>query len=224
MRLLLRQMDTKASRDERRQREREARQSGRLPPGQALTNRWPVLSATRPPRFDPERWRFRVGGLVEEPLELAYDELQALPRVTVVSDIHCVTRWSRLDNVWEGVSFRAIADLVRPLPAAKFVLFRCMVPYSANLPLEACLEDDVLFAWAHDGAPLIPEHGWPLRLVLPQRYFWKSAKWVNGVEFMAKDKLGYWEKLGYHNEGDPRKEQRNSLNLRLRVPRRFRSE
>lgn len=181
-----------------------------------------MLSTTGAPRFDPDTWRFTVMGLVERPLTLSYWEFLKLPHVEVTSDIHCVTRWSRLDNVWEGVLFRTIADMVGPLPEAEFVFFRCMVPYSVNLPLEACLDDDVLFAHTHDGLPLTPQHGWPLRLVVPKRYFWKSAKWVNGVELMEKDKLGYWEKLSYHNEGDPWKEQRRSLNLGLRVPKRFR--
>src|SRR5579884_1913781 len=202
-------------RNERRQREREARDSGRLPPGQALTNHWPVLSATPPPRFNPDKWRFRVGGLVQHPLDLIYDDLLRLPHVEVESDIHCVTRWSRFDNLWEGVSFRSIAEIVQPLPEARFVLFRCMVPYSTSLPLEVCMDDNVLFAHTHDGLPLLPEHGWPLRLVVPNRYFWKSAKWVNRVQFLDKDQLGFWEKIGYHNEGDPWKEQRNALNLAL---------
>jgi DMSO/TMAO reductase YedYZ molybdopterin-dependent catalytic subunit len=119
-------------------------------------------------------------------------------------------------------AFRTIAEMARPLPEAEFVLFRCMVPYSSNLPLAACMEDNVLFAHTHDGLPLLPDHGWPLRLVVPDLYFWKSAKWVNSVEFMDKDRLGFWEKMGYHNGGDPWQEQRRSLNLTLRVPRRFR--
>jgi DMSO/TMAO reductase YedYZ molybdopterin-dependent catalytic subunit len=199
-----------------------ARDQGRLPPGQALTEKWPVLSATPPPRFKPNNWRFRVTGLVERPLSLTYAEFLDLPHVEVRSDIHCVTRWSRLDNLWEGVSFRTVAEIAQPKPEARFVLFRCMVPYSSNLPLDDCMDDDVLFAHTHDGLPLLPEHGWPLRLVVPKRYFWKSAKWVNSVEFMDKDQLGFWEKLGYHNEGDPWAEQRRSLNLSLRVPKRFR--
>jgi DMSO/TMAO reductase YedYZ molybdopterin-dependent catalytic subunit len=210
-------------RRERRQREKTAREEDRLPPGQALTDRWPVFSTTGAPRFDPETWRFRVSGLVAEPLELTYNEFLRLPHVETTSDIHCVTRWSRLDNQWEGVTFRTIAAMAKPLPEAQFVLFRCMVPYSTSLPLEACMDDDVLFAHSHDGLPLLPEHGWPLRLVVPKLYFWKSAKWVNSVEFMDKDQLGFWEKIGYHNEGDPWREQRRSLNLALRVPKRFRS-
>jgi len=160
--------------------------------------------------------------LVENELDLTYHQFLDLPHVEIRSDIHCVTRWSKLDNLWEGVSFRTLAGMAKPLPEADFVLFRCMVPYSANLPLEACMQDDVLFAHSHDGIPLLPEHGWPLRLVVPKLYFWKSAKWVNSMEFMDRDRLGYWEKLGYHNEGDPWKEQRRSLNLGLRIPRRFR--
>lgn len=209
-------------RRERRRREQELRDEGRLPPGQALTEHWPVLSTTAPPRFDAETWRFQVHGLVERPLSLTYWELLDLPQIETRSDIHCVTRWSRLDNLWEGVAFRTIAELAGPKPEALFVVFRCMVRYSTNLPLEACMRDDVLFAHSHDGVPLLPEHGWPLRLVVPQIYFWKSAKWVNDVEFMDKDQLGYWEKISYHNEGDPWKEQRRSLNLSLRVPKRFR--
>jgi DMSO/TMAO reductase YedYZ molybdopterin-dependent catalytic subunit len=210
-------------RKERRQREQAAREAHRLPPGQALTDRWPVLSTTAPPRVDLDRWRFRVSGLVEQPLVLTYSELLKLPHIEVTSDIHCVTRWSRLDNQWEGVAFRTIAELARPLAEAHFVLFRCLVPYSANLPLQTCLDEDVLLAHTHDGLPLLPEHGWPLRLVVPKVYFWKSAKWVNSVEFMAKDQLGFWEKLGYHNDGDPWRQERRSLNLGLRVPKRFRS-
>ncbi|MGI8968765.1 MAG: sulfite oxidase-like oxidoreductase [Chloroflexota bacterium] len=210
------------SNQDRRERERAAREEGRLPRGQALTDKWPVLSLTGAPRVDLDTWRLRVTGLVEQPLELRYNELLDLPHVETVSDIHCVTRWSRFDNHWEGVLFRTIAEMVKPLPDAAFVLFRCMVPYSSNLPLETCLQDDVLFAHSRDGLPLLPDHGWPLRLVVPQLYFWKSAKWVNRVEFMSLDQLGTWEKLGYHNEGDPWQEQRRSLNLGLRVPKRFR--
>lgn len=209
-------------RQERRRLEREARESGRLPPGQALTNGWPVFSATSPPRFDPETWRFRVTGLVEAPVELTYTEFLHLPHIESVSDIHCVTRWSKFDNQWEGVACRTVLELARPLPTARFVLFRCLVPYSSNLPLEACLDDDVLFAHTHNHLPLLPDHGWPLRLVVPQLYFWKSAKWVTSMELMDQDRLGYWEKIGYHNEGDPWREQRRSLNLALRVPKRFR--
>jgi DMSO/TMAO reductase YedYZ molybdopterin-dependent catalytic subunit len=209
-------------RHERRAREEDARAAGRLPPGQALTDKWPVFTAAGPPRFDPTKWRFRVDGLVEQPLTFTYDEFLALPQIERTSDIHCVTRWSRLDNTWEGVSFRTIAELARPKAEAKFVLFRCMVPYSSNLPLEACMEEGVLFAHSHDGVFLLPEHGWPLRLVVPQLYFWKSAKWVNRVDFLEKDQLGFWEKLGYHNGGDPWKQQRRALNLALRIPKRFR--
>jgi DMSO/TMAO reductase YedYZ molybdopterin-dependent catalytic subunit len=209
-------------REERRRLENEARERGRLPPGQALTDRWPILSTSSPPRVDLDSWRLRVFGLVASPFELTYTEFLALPQVEITSDIHCVTRWSRLHNLWEGVAFRTIADLARPGPDAQFAFFRCLVPYSVNLPLADLLGDDVLLAHSHDGLPLLPEHGWPLRLVVPQRYFWKSPKWVKSVEFMDKDQLGYWERLGYHNEGDPWQEQRRSLNLGLRVPKRFR--
>ncbi len=209
-------------RRERRRQEAAAREAGRLPPGQALTEKWPVLSVNRPPPLDPATWRFTVTGLVDTPISLTYYEFLDLPQVKTTSDIHCVTRWSRLDNHWEGVSFRTIADIVRPVENARFVLFGCMVPYSTNLPLSECMEEGVLFAHSHDGLPLLPEHGWPLRLIVPQLYLWKSAKWVNSLKFLDKDQLGYWEKIGYHNEGDPWKEQRRSLNLGLRVPKRFR--
>ncbi len=211
-------------RDEWRKREKQARDDGRLPPGQALTDKWPVFSATGIPRFDPETWRFRVSGLVDQSLTLTYSECLRLPHVESRSDIHCVTRWSKLDNLWEGVAFSVIAGLAKPRPEAKFVLFGCMAPYTSNIPLEACMQDDVLFAHSHDGIPLLPEHGWPLRLVVPELYFWKSAKWVNSVQFMDKDRLGFWEKLGYHNDGNPWEEQRRSLNLGLRGPKRFRKD
>jgi DMSO/TMAO reductase YedYZ molybdopterin-dependent catalytic subunit len=209
-------------RHEHRRREEVARAAGRLPPGQALTEKWPVFTAAGPPQFDPVTWRFQVTGLVDQPLSFTYDEFLALPQVEAVSDIHCVTRWSRFDNTWEGIAFRTVAELARPKPEAKFVLFKCMAPYSSNIPLEACMDEGVLFAHSHDGVPLLPQHGWPLRLVVPQLYFWKSAKWVNRVEFLAQDQLGFWEKLGYHNEGDPWKQQRRALNLALRIPKRFR--
>lgn len=162
-------------------------------------------------------------GLVDRPFELTYAEFLDLPHVETTSDIHCVTRWSKLDNRWEGVRFSTLAAMAQPKPDARFVMARCLVPYSSNLRLETCMQDDVLFAHTHDGLPLLPQHGWPLRLVVPELYFWKSAKWVNSIEFMNRDQLGFWEKLGYHNEGDPWRQQRRSLNLGLRVPKRFRS-
>lgn len=185
-----------------------AQERPRVPPGQRVVQEWPVLHAGEVPEIDLDRWEFRVFGLVERPLRLSWEEFQRLPRVQVRSDIHCVTRWSRLDNRWEGVPFKVIAELARPLPQARYVMVHAYHGFTANLPLDDAMRDDVLFADHHDGKPLTPEHGWPLRLVVPHLYFWKSAKWVNGVEFMAEDRPGFWEQLGYHMRGDPWKEQR----------------
>lgn len=182
----------------------------RLPPGQVLTKRWPILHDGDVPAFDPTTWDFRVFGLVADPLRLTWDDFQALPRVTVTADFHCVTRWSKLDNTWEGVSFRAIAARVCPQATARFVLFHCDGGYTANLPLAALDDDDVLFALKHNGVDLTPEHGYPLRAVVPKRYAWKSAKWLRAVEFLADDRPGFWERYGYSNSADPWKEERFS--------------
>jgi DMSO/TMAO reductase YedYZ molybdopterin-dependent catalytic subunit len=199
--------------DPRRQTERAMKEAGRLPPGQSLTLKWPVLHAGDVPAFDPATWDFRVGGLVETPLALSWVELLALPRVTVTSDFHCVTRWSRFDNRWEGIAFREILARVRPRSQASHVMVLghrgdVRYGYSTNLPLSDVDRDDVLFALRHDDADLEPEHGGPLRLVVPHLYAWKSAKWVRGVIFMDADRAGYWEKLGYHMRGDPFQEER----------------
>jgi DMSO/TMAO reductase YedYZ molybdopterin-dependent catalytic subunit len=192
-----------------RQLQDDAISAGRLPPGQSLTQKWPVLQAGGVPRVDLATWRFTLNGLVDGPRELSWEEFAALPRITSHSDIHCVTRWSKLDNTWSGPSAQTVLDLVAIDPSARFV--RIQAPgYTANLPLDALLDDDVLFAMEHDGSPLTPEHGYPLRLVVPKRYFWKSVKWVTGVEFVARDEPGYWEVRGYHNEGDPFREERFS--------------
>ncbi len=180
----------------------------RIPPGQVVTSKFPVLHVGPIPPFDPQRWGFRVFGLVEEEVVLSYQEFMSLPKVETVSDFHCVTRWSRLDNAWEGVSFQEVMKRIRPRPEARYVMVHSDGGYSTNLPLQALLGGDVLFAYGHDGQDLTPEHGWPLRLVVPQRYAWKSAKWVRGLEFMEEDRPGYWEQRGYHNDGDPWKEER----------------
>ncbi|MBX6353801.1 MAG: sulfite oxidase-like oxidoreductase [Thermoflavifilum sp.] len=180
----------------------------RLPPGQFLTEKWPVLHAGDVPRVDLTRWTFRIWGLVEEERVLTWDEFMALPQTVHTSDIHCVTRWSRYDNTWEGVTFRDVVKLARPLPEAKFVLVHAEQGFTTNLPLEDCLREGVLFAHSHDGRPLTPEHGWPLRLVVPHLYFWKSAKWVRGIELLAEDRPGFWEQYGYHLYADPWQEQR----------------
>jgi DMSO/TMAO reductase YedYZ molybdopterin-dependent catalytic subunit len=201
--------------DERRVKERAMKAAGRLPPGQALTLKWPVLHAGAVPGFDPSTWDFRAGGLVEQPIDLSWAAFSALPRTSVVSDFHCVTRWSRFDNRWEGVLFREILARVKPKPEARYVMVLGHVGetrygYQTNVPLGDLDRPDVLFATHHDGEPLEPDHGFPLRLVVPHLYAWKSAKWVRGLIFMAEDKPGYWEKAGYHMYGDPFREQRFS--------------
>ena|SRR5690242_3260016 len=183
----------------------------RVPPGQYLTDKFPVLSYGPAPRFNPEKWDFRAIGLVEEPLRFSYQEFRALPQSRQVSDFHCVTTWSRLDNVWEGVKVRDLMQRVKLKPEARFVLVHCDAGYTANLPLEIFLDDDVMLAHRHDGRDLAPDHGWPLRLVVPKLYAWKSAKWVRGIEFMDSDRRGFWEVRGYHNQADPWKEERYSF-------------
>ncbi|MCI0657969.1 MAG: sulfite oxidase-like oxidoreductase [Acidobacteria bacterium] len=188
----------------------EANRKDRLPPGQVLTGKWPVLTYGETPLPELKDWRFRLFGRVGRERSLTWDEFMALPKVERISDIHCVTRWSRFANRWEGVLAKEIVKLAEPLPAARFVMVHGYGDYSTNLPLEALLGDDVLFAFKHDGAPLEPDHGGPLRLVVPRLYFWKSAKWANGLEFMDRDRAGFWERNGYHMHGDPWTEERHS--------------
>jgi DMSO/TMAO reductase YedYZ molybdopterin-dependent catalytic subunit len=183
---------------------------GRLPPNQRPTRGWPVLHASPVPKFNPALWNFRTWGEVENETEWTWDEFRALPSTTVQSDFHCVTGWSKFDNAWEGISFREIADRAKPTPKATHVMVHAEYGYTANLPLEALFDDDVLFAWSHDGDPLEAEHGGPLRLVVPKLYAWKSAKWVRGVRFMDHDERGYWEVRGYHNDAHPFAEERYS--------------
>jgi DMSO/TMAO reductase YedYZ molybdopterin-dependent catalytic subunit len=182
----------------------------RLPPGQVLTEKWPVLHYGSVPKVDTATWDFRVFGLVEQPVRWTYAEFMALPQVEVVSDIHCVTRWSRYDNRWRGVAFKEVMRHVEARPDARFAVIHAEQGFTANLPLAELIQDDVLFAHRHDGVDLTPEHGWPLRLVVPRRYFWKSAKWVRGIELVARDHPGFWERNGYHNEADPWREERFS--------------
>jgi DMSO/TMAO reductase YedYZ molybdopterin-dependent catalytic subunit len=160
------------------------------------------------PDVDLDTWDFQVFGLVEEPLRLTYAQFMALPTVQVKADIHCVTRWTLLDSIWEGVAFKEVMKLIRPKPEARFVLVHCEYGFTTNLPLDVLLDDDVLFATKRNGEDITPEHGWPLRLVVPKKYFWKSAKWVRGLEFLAQDRLGFWEQAGYHNNADPWQEER----------------
>jgi DMSO/TMAO reductase YedYZ molybdopterin-dependent catalytic subunit len=183
----------------------------RVPPGQTLTRKWPVLHYAGIPIFtDMEKWRFQIFGAADHLFSLTWDEFRRLPSVRVHSDFHCVTTWSRLDNTWEGVPFRLIAERARPRPEARHVMLHSYDGYYTNVALDWLLGDDVLFAWSHDGKPLSEEHGGPLRLVVPKLYAWKSAKWVGGVEFMTADKRGYWEERGYHNRGEPFAEERYS--------------
>ena len=183
-------------------------QAERLPPGQVLTRRWPVLHHGEIPPFDPTTWDLRVFGLVTEPLRLDWDAFQALPRVTVTGDMHCVTRWSKLDNRWQGVAAREILARAGVLPDARFVLFHAEGGYTANLPLAALDDNDAILATAHDGEPLTPEHGAPLRVVIPKRYAWKGAKWLRGIELLAEDRPGFWEGYGYSATADPWREER----------------
>jgi DMSO/TMAO reductase YedYZ molybdopterin-dependent catalytic subunit len=182
----------------------------RVPPGQTVTEKWPVLHYGSVPRVDLARWRFRIFGLVEEPVELDWAQFNALPTTNVTRDIHCVTTWSRFDNTFTGVPFREVLKLVKPLPTASHVMVHAEYGFTTNLPLNDLDRDDVLFATHHDGKELTPDHGYPMRLVVPHLYFWKSAKWVRGIELMDRDKAGFWERNGYHMRGDPWREERYS--------------
>jgi DMSO/TMAO reductase YedYZ molybdopterin-dependent catalytic subunit len=180
----------------------------RVPPGQFVTDKFPVLHYGPVPQVDLSRWDFRLFGLVEKPVRLTWEELRSLPATEVRCDIHCVTRWSKLDTVWEGVRVKEVLKLVTLRPEATHVMAHCEYGFTTNLSLEVVMDDDVILAWSYDGKPLEPEHGYPLRLLVPKRYFWKSAKWIRGLEFMAGDRPGFWEQNGYHMEGDYWKEQR----------------
>ena len=186
------------------------RREPRLPPGQVKTDKWPVLQHGSVPQVDLAKWDLRVDGLVEHPQRWTWDEFRALPRVRVRSDIHCVTRWSRYDNLWEGVSIRELLSRAQPRAEARFAIAHAEHGFTANLPLRELVNDDVLLADKHDGEPLTPDHGYPLRLVVPRRYFWKSAKWVRSIELVDRDAPGFWERNGYHNEADPWREERFS--------------
>ncbi len=183
----------------------------RLPPRQARTRKWPVLDAFGPPEIDLDEWQFEIDGLVESPAFFSWGEFRSLPRVQVFADMHCVTRWSRLGNLWEGVSSAEVLSRVKVLPQARYVLVHGYDDgWTTNMPLADLLAEDALFADTHDGEPISPEHGGPLRLVVPRLYAWKSAKWVRGIELIARDQPGYWERGGYHMRGDPWKEERFS--------------
>ena len=179
-----------------------------VPPGQFVTEKFPVLTYGSIPKIDMDTWQFRVFGLVDEEVTLDWRKFNDVGKLTIDAEFHCVTQWSKLQNTWEGVPFNDLAKLVKPRPEAKFVMIHCYGGYTTNLPLDVVADDDVLFAYKHDGEPLTPDHGGPLRFIVPKRYGWKSAKWANGIEFMDKNVPGFWETRGYHMDGDPWKEER----------------
>ena len=188
----------------------DTRRADRIPPGQSRTRKWPVLDAFGTPQVPPpEKWRLQVFGLVERPLIFTLAEFQQLPRVKVFADFHCVTKWSRLGNVWEGVSTRELLGRAGIKPEAKFVLCHGYDNHwTTNLPLADFLADDALLTDTHDGQPIPADHGGPVRGMVPQLYAWKSAKWIRGIELLSSDQAGYWERGGYHMHGDPWTEQR----------------
>jgi DMSO/TMAO reductase YedYZ molybdopterin-dependent catalytic subunit len=203
----------------RRDQEENVKKEGRLPPGQSLTNKFPVLHYGPVPKFNPATWDFRIWGEVESEIRLNWDEFQRLPRTSMTMDIHCVTRWSKFNTTWEGVLLRTLVDegFLRVKSSARFVMQHAEYGFTVNLPLEVVLSDNFMLATHYDGVPITPDHGYPLRgivgnivgrddLMVP--YFWKGAKWLRGLEFMANDRLGFWEQAGYHNEADVWKEQR----------------
>ena len=194
--------------DDRVIRSPDTERRSRIPPGQRATDRWPVLHYGRVPAVDTNTWQFAISGLIQEERRLSFEEFSRLPRVKVFSDIHCVTRWSRLDNLWEGVSTGVVRDLVSIRPEARFVIVSGAGGFTTNLSLADFFQEDVLFALEHNGEALTIEHGYPVRLVVPRLYFWKSAKWATGIEFTAEDRPGFWETAGYHNRGDPWAEER----------------
>ena len=205
----------------RKEDEEKIRSAGRLPPGQSLTQKFPVLHYGPVPRFDPATWDFRVWGAVEKPMRWTWDEFSRLPRTQITMDIHCVTRWSKFDTLWEGVSVRTLIEqgLIKPTESAKYIIQHAEYGYTTNLPLEAYLEDNFILATHFDGQPLTTDHGYPLRGVagaIPGQetvkdvYFWKGAKWLRGLEFAETDRPGFWEQAGYHNEADVWDEERFS--------------
>jgi len=203
----------------RREEEEKVRREGRLPPGQALTQKFPVLHYGPVPAFNPATWDLRMWGEVEQPVRWSWQEFNQLPRTKLVMDIHCVTRWSKVDTEWEGVSVRTLVDqgLIRIRPTAHYVMQHAEYGFTVNLSLEVVLGDNFLLATHYNGMPLEPDHGYPLRGVvgnivnrsdLTVPYFWKGAKWLRGLEFMVRDRPGFWEQAGYHNNADVWREER----------------
>ena len=179
-----------------------------VPPGQTVTEGFPVLHVGDVPPIDPATWRLELSGLVERPFTLGYDELRALPAAEYRGDIHCVTRWSKRNTYWVGVKFTTLLERAKPLASASFVVQHADNDYTTNLPLSVMLDDDVLIAYEFDGRPIEPIHGGPVRMLVPKKYFWKSAKWLHGIEFLDQDRKGFWEVRGYNNDADPWKEER----------------
>lgn len=188
--------------------ERDRAVADRLPPGQYLTEKWPVLHYGGVPKVDLAKWTFDVTGLVEAPLSLTYEEFKKLPRRSVKADVHCVTRWSVLDSTWEGVPVSEVMSRGKLQPSATHVMIHAEHGYTTNLPLDDFMRDENMLVDMRNGEPIPAEHGWPLRMFVPHLYFWKSAKWVRGFEFMQGDRPGFWEQFGYHMHGDPWKEER----------------
>jgi DMSO/TMAO reductase YedYZ molybdopterin-dependent catalytic subunit len=192
----------------RRSDERKMKDEGRLPPGQSLTHKFPVLTYGPNPKFDPQTWNFRLFGEVENEMTWTWDDFLDLPTIEITTDIHCVTRWSKFDTTWEGVQFKHLADLVGMKDTTEHIIAHCDYGYTTNVPLEDMMHDNVLLAYKYDDEMLEPDHGAPVRTLVPHLYFWKSAKFVRALEFSPVDKPGFWENAGYHNYGDPFKEQR----------------
>jgi len=204
---------------QRKEQEKQKHAEGRLPPGQSLTNKFPVLHYGPVPDFNPASWDFRIWGEVEKEMRWSWSEFNRLPRTQITMDIHCVTRWSKFDTLWEGVSLGLLVKegIIKPLPQARFVLQHAEYGFTANVPLEVALADNFLLATDFNGEPLAPDHGYPVRGIIgniPGRtdlkvlYFWKGAKWLRGIEFLSQDHPGFWERAGYHNEADVWKEER----------------
>ena len=193
----------------KRQAEKLGVDPARVPPGQYLTERFPVLTVGPNPDYDLASWEFKVFGEVERQLTLSWDELLALPQQELTTDIHCVTRWSKLDTAWAGVPVREVLERAGVRAAGTHVMAYSDGGYTTNIPLAALYDDDVLLAHTYDGRPLEPDHGAPLRLLVPKRYFWKSAKFLRQLEVMSSDRMGFWELNGYHNDADPWREQRH---------------
>ncbi len=191
--------------------------AARIPPGQRLVKTWPVLHYGPIPSFNGTDWDLEIAGEVENPFTLSYQELRAMQDVTIEADMHCVTGWSTLDNSWEGVSFRSLMERAKPTADAKWVIAQCAYGYTSNLSIQAMMDDDVLVAWRNREEDLTEEHGWPLRLVVPKRYAWKSAKWLNGLKLSRHNTRGFWEVRGYHIHAEPFAEERYSYQEGPRV-------